>query len=329
MGNINVTQLVQLRSIESLGDVNRIWKEYGLIALLIVISVGGYLLFFENKQDIMSYTLDVLEEKMVALASDDTSRERIASLFDHFSEQVAQDDITAQHIESVAANVLNLSARGEAITAEEAETVLSMDFQMPLPTPESPEAESTLAFSTPEPPVSEEEKTELNDRLTKMLELAEVIQIQSAGVANHIKFSTDADGIYAILDSDVEQVVLAPTFLPMARDMAERELVRWKEHLAPEREAEAEKYKARREMLYQIRQQSMNDLQRSEHINRLERIQRLGALGMNVGPDTSAINLEVNRIVSEAMPDLDSLMKQLQSQLATTADSVRAASANN
>jgi len=309
--------------------LNKIWKEYGLIALLIVVSVSGYLLFSENKENIMSYTLDVLGEKMVALASDDASRERISSLFDQFSDRVANDDIAPEQIEAVAANVLNLSTRGEAITAEEAETMLYMDYAETLPTPQSPDAEEAIALHKPKAPPSSEELIELTGRISEMFELAEVFQVQNAEAANHFHFNTDAEGIYVELDSEAGRVISEPSFLPMARDMEERKLVRWKEKLAKDREAAALLYNARREKLDRIRAERADSPERTERIKTLTHIQRLGALGVNVGPDSGAINMEVRLIVSEAMGDLEGMMEQIQTEISVSIDSARAASSNN
>ena len=46
-----------------------ILKDYGVIVLLIVVAISGYLLFTQNKQDIMAFTMDALGTRLAALAS--------------------------------------------------------------------------------------------------------------------------------------------------------------------------------------------------------------------------------------------------------------------
>jgi hypothetical protein len=56
-------------------------REYGLIALLIAVSVGGYLLFERNKEDLLSFSLDAIGTKLVNLVDDETAKIRIAEAF--------------------------------------------------------------------------------------------------------------------------------------------------------------------------------------------------------------------------------------------------------
>ncbi len=68
-------------------------REYGLIALLIAVSVGGYLLFERNKEDLLSFSLDAIGTKLVNLVDDETAKIRIAEAFKRFQQQVRDNEL--------------------------------------------------------------------------------------------------------------------------------------------------------------------------------------------------------------------------------------------
>lgn len=134
-----------------------IWKEYGLILLLIVVAVGGYLIVDRNKEDILAYSLDAIGTRLVSLVDDDVAKRRIALAFESFKSRVANDEVSQEQVELVAANILNLSTSGARITPEDAELILNLNEEAllaDLPVPASGvgvTAETVGADPAPDP----------------------------------------------------------------------------------------------------------------------------------------------------------------------------------
>lgn len=327
---------IRTLSIQASTPLKKVWNEYGLISLLIVVSVSGYLLFSENKQDILAYTLDTLGERLVSLASDDAAKERIAAAFDRFSDLVQNEQVSSDHIESVAANVLNLSARGEPITAEEAELMLYMDYPEALPSPVTAPSDVSVLYSPEDLQkdnkakqyIIESEFEELGTRLSEMLEFSETFIVEGAEAASVVHFSTDDNGIHVILDSEAGTMMTEPTFLPMARDLEAKRMVRWNDRLADERERSAERYAFRQKKLAEITTREFEHSER-QRVDALTRIQRLGSLGVNVRSDSTAFSHEVQLIIGESMKEFEVMMEEIGVQVQVMVNSTGATNATD
>lgn len=126
--------------------MSKLFREYGLIIILILVGMVGYLTLRGNEQDSLAdlaRSLDGIRSRLVAMVDDVAGREAIAAHFDRFKSKVLGQEVSPEEVESMAANVLNLSNSGSTITPEEAELMLNMASSAPevtlLPTPEAPE----------------------------------------------------------------------------------------------------------------------------------------------------------------------------------------------
>ncbi len=318
-----------------------ILKEYGVIVLLIVVAISGYLLFTQNKQDIMAYTMDALGSRLAALATNDDSRERIVEAFDRFSDRVAKQELSPEQIELVAANVLNLSAKGESITPEEAEFMLYMDASDALPSPLFTEADKGILYAEPAPitpiapqtPISPILVTAdfeaLGSRLEAMVKFAETVEVAPAEAGRHFRFASDANGIHVVIDPKLGDLVESPSYRPMARDLDERKMVRWNDHLADEMDREIRRFDRRRERLARAQISAAGNAAQVERLGELVRIQRLGAIGVTVSMDSTAMNQEIELMIMEAMSGVESLLEGMRTEIVIGTDSVSVSVSDN
>lgn len=314
-----------------------ILKDYGVIALLIVVAISGYFLFAQNKQDILAYTMDTLGARLADLATNDESRERIVEAFDLFSDRVARQELTPEQIELVAANVLNLSAKGEAITPEEAEFMLYMDAPNALPFPLFAEADEGILYDKPAPvtPITPTAPTviiadfeALGSRLEAMVKFAETVEVGPAEASRHYQFVSDSDGIHVVIDQQLGDFISSPTFRPMARDLEERRMVRFNNKLADEMDRDARVFNRRRARLTRVQQSIARDAVQTQRLNDLVRIQRLGALGVKVSMDSIAMNQEIELMIMEAMSGVEGLLEGMRTEIMIGTDSVSVSVSN-
>ena len=136
--------------------MKKLLREYGLILILILVGIVGYLALRGNEQDILAHSLDGIRNRLVAMVDDVANREAIAAHFDRFKDKVLAKEVSTEDVEHVAANVLNLSNSGSSITPEQAELMLDMASSapeatlLPMPVALAPPAPPT-PLATPEP----------------------------------------------------------------------------------------------------------------------------------------------------------------------------------
>ena len=104
--------------------MKRFLREYGVVVVVIIAGMVGYTIFYENKEEILTGSLDVIRERLVAMIDDVSSRDVVARHFDRFQEKVLAQEVPPAEVANIAANVLNLSNSGSTITPEQAALML-------------------------------------------------------------------------------------------------------------------------------------------------------------------------------------------------------------
>ena len=254
--------------------MSKLFREYGLIIILILVGMVGYLTLRGNEQDSLAdlaHSLDGIRNRLVAMVDDVASREAIAAHFDRFKGKVLGQEVSPEEVESMAANVLNLSNSGSTITPEEAELMLNMVSSEPevtlLPTPEAPEpgvpdptplVPAPLApptsLASPEPMAlpTPRDLSDLGERLETMLtfnvEIEKVMdehRDHREEMARHIRYRVE-EGLHVDLDMAMTDEMKQRIGREAERLEAKRMRVVWKQNMAEESRIERER--ARREL---------------------------------------------------------------------------------
>ena len=79
--------------------MKKILNEYGLIAVLLIVSVGGYLALGDQKEDFLSAPLDAIEARFTDLMADDASKLEMSDSYADFRKKVIDQEITPEQLE--------------------------------------------------------------------------------------------------------------------------------------------------------------------------------------------------------------------------------------
>ncbi len=243
-------------------------REYGVVVVIIIAGMVGYTIFHENKQEILTSSMDALRDRLVAMVEDVSGRQAVAQHFDRFQEKVLAQEVPPEEVANIAANVLNLSNSGSTITPEQATLMLDIASSAQevtlLPTPnlaESPETDETeetlpLVAVAPTPPsaptaVEPVALDELGDRLESMLafdaEVHRVMNEHSADrrdMVHHIRYRVD-EGLHVDINADMDEGMKERLAREVER-LEKRKMVVWQRNMAAQVQAERER--ARREL---------------------------------------------------------------------------------
>lgn len=248
-------------------------REYGLISLVIIVAMVGYVIYRQDRQDILATSLDVLRDRLVMIIDDAASRQVVAAHFDQFKQRVLSQEVTPEEVENVAANVLNFSNSGMTITPEQATMMLDLASDVPevtlLPVSGEEASDDTLEASpppavaptptvrpapSPRPaaaPVKPNDLNALGERLETVLAFDAQAQKAMDGrrgqpeMGQHIRYRLER-GLHVVLDEEMTPE-MKRRLAREAQKLTERRMaVVWKRNMAEEMRAERER--ARREL---------------------------------------------------------------------------------
>jgi len=247
------------------------------------------------------------------LASDDASKDEIAASFARFSERVDRNEVSPQELETIAANVLNLSARGALITPEDAQLML-LEQGETLPKP------ATIGASSDIPPKPDNDQARhvyqftadagserpldmkvFTEQLATMFKVADAARVQSDSMASHVLFSVGEQGVHVVMDSKAGDWAKRPEVVALTGKLTDQQLVKWNDALAREQELRNKRISRVEEVLAAIRTDSNGEVIVTDEsrLNRVKQIQRLGSMGAIVRLDTTELQLELKRVMEE------------------------------
>ncbi len=301
--------------------VKKFWTEYGLVGVLIVIAVGGYLLLGENREDILTLSLDSIGEHLVDLVDDREAKAKTADTYADFKEKVEAKEVTPEQFERTAANVLNLSTSGANLSPEEIEMVLSLAVEgevNALPVPDAPfehtgetggvtpvEAAPDIATHTWTPATEQEVGARVAAMVAfsdKMKQMA-IVAGQAAETNLHVQYVVN-DGIQVIVDSVVSGWQ-DNELQTLTADLVREKRVVWDKNLANARRKHFEHLKAQREKIAVTRGTGVNLAPpEARKIMALERLNRLQEKGIILDTDSTMLRIRMDVILQEVLREL-------------------------
>lgn len=203
-----------------------ILREYGLIAILIVISVSGYLAFNEHREELIAFSLDTVGSHLADMVDDPVARERLAVAFGTFRERVANREVAPEEVEFVTASLLNLTTSGERLGADDVDMVMHL-WEPPaveLPKPKAPNTvEWNLAAARVNEAISIANMAISSMPADSLRQRAILFSTNDSGA---IRISVDADATVFLTDT---QDTAMPTLIRIDSTLKERHirLSRW------------------------------------------------------------------------------------------------------
>jgi hypothetical protein len=315
--------------------MKKLLNEYGLIAALLIVSVGGYLSLGEQKEDFLSDPLDAIGARFTDLMADDASKAEFSESYAQFRKKVMDKEITPEQFESVAASVLNLESSGEAISWEEATMVLSLASEptyMVLPGPATVSASVPAVPASPAAPlpnkdlytrlpvpsadatgrtfaasdVSPERYKIMNERMTDVFALADAMSDESKASSNlrsHVKFVM-SDGISVVVDSNAVALWNEGGMRTLTRDIERKRMVQFKGSLEEYNQTREARFDAQRELYARSEANHLQSNIEKEYVMAIERLHKLESMGMVVEIDTVHLRKSMEHSIEMMMLEL-------------------------
>ena len=260
----------------------------GFVLAVLIVSTGLYIIFYAERgiqQDVLEFSLNLMGEKLLAMVPEGSAREKLSELYDDFKQRAINGLVEPEQVETVAANILNVSNAEESITPQQAEGILRSGMMAPKssssaiaqvePTPEAP----TKAPEHPQP-----ERWEIaGERVKIMFKFNERMQetlkehaAKTTEMAGQMHYQAK-DGLNLVVDTRLKTIMDEKEFINLAKEfehLEQEELLAWRENLSEELAKEQEEMKVELEAL----QESLEEL-KSQHISEaLEQLEFLKSL---------------------------------------------------
>ena len=325
--------------------MKKLWNEYGLIAILLVVSVGGYLSLGDQKEDFLSDPLDAIGARFTQLMEDDASREEFSESYADFEKKVRDHEITPEQVEFVAASVLNLEAAGAELSPEDAKMVIAMATEpaqtvLPVPAkrpaPPSSPVPPLLAAEQSEPARASSERSsttyrissgdatadtsperyrEMNERMADAFALADEIEViareesEDGEIRSHVRYTFE-DGIAVTIDSSAAHMWNRKDLQPLTKDLERKRMVTYQYGLKNKHVKVAEMEAAKRRQYAKMREQQLEESEEELFLFSLERLSKLQEMGMVVNLDTVMLRLQIEESLRQIKVEFDEMESQ-------------------
>ncbi len=269
-----------------------LWREYGLITVLLVFSVGGYLYLSESDEDLLGNAVQSLSAHLLALVPDEDGRNEALAAISMMEEKVANGEMRPEQMERLAANIMNLRSSGSSLDGPEAEMMvrIAMDEPAVLPSPASDAAQPPRPAAAPSPA----EMEAAAGRVQSMFQLFDDVQKTQAvrageGIetAPSMRFYAD-DGLKVVLDERLRPDIGSAR--NVRRSQSEKRVM-WQARLAESLEADKERLAAEASTLTRLSVSVMDslDLDSARQLHRLAMLKRLRAGGVMVHAEAESL----------------------------------------
>ena len=308
-----------------------------MIAVLLVVSVGGYLSLGDQKEDFMSDPLDAIGARFAGLMTNETDKAEFDESFAEFRQKVMDKEVSPEQFESVAATILNMEAAGEQLTWEEAEMVLSLasePIEAVLPTPAVPPvADAAPAAPVPQVAtsvgsnvtvhtvdVSPERYREMSDRVAQAFAAADEMKALTLDadlpdeMGSHFRFDARG-GIAMVVDSSAFKIWDKEEIQPFVRDLERKKMVRFENSFQEKQRERAEQFYEQRRLADRARAMEIETMRiKEEYLNDLDLLYKLQSKGMVVEIDTMHLRKAMEQSIYLLMQDLEEAEAELESE---------------
>lgn len=107
--------------------MRQIIKDIGIYVVLLLVVTGGIWLYNNYKEDVLGYSLNLLGDKLMAMVPEEADRGAIKEMYAKFTEDVRDKQVPPEQVETIAANILNLSQSNAKLNADQVQAILYLD----------------------------------------------------------------------------------------------------------------------------------------------------------------------------------------------------------
>jgi hypothetical protein len=99
-------------------------RDISIYAVLLAVVTGGLWLYNNYKEDVLDYSLNLLGDKLLSMVPNEQDRVAIEKMYAKFTDQVHEQQVPPEQVETIAANILNLSKSNAKLTPDQVEAIL-------------------------------------------------------------------------------------------------------------------------------------------------------------------------------------------------------------
>ncbi|MFQ5603372.1 MAG: hypothetical protein ACE5HS_08905 [bacterium] len=251
---------------------------------VLIIAAGIYLAFYAEKevqQNVLEYSLNLMGEKLLAMVPEGEGKDKLSEMYEGFKQRAVEGELAPEQIETVAANILNVSNSDSSLTPEQAEAVLRSAMMVPRAgMPPAPPLVPGEERSFQIPPTAPERWQHLGKRVKAMFEFNEHMHramreqaFNRRELARKIRFRVK-NGLNLALDTRLRPFMEEKEFQQVREEMKALEkerLLHWHENLSEELEREMTELRQQLESM----QESLNELKDTQFLESLEGLEAL------------------------------------------------------
>lgn len=282
--------------------MGNVWREYGVIAVLLVVAVGGYLVVSRGDRDVVTAMMDRLSEQLLGMIPDASARASTQATLLNLRDRVDQRSVQPEQLEQLAANVLNLRASGSELSQDEARLVieLALEEASALSSPGDP----VLLQAPPETPPrpSRADLVQVARRLDRVLSIySDVRQAAPADSSVDdippVRFYA-SDGLRVVIDERLRPM-LPPT--PESEEAPEKRIIEWQAQLAETVQANRRKRRTEAEALEYLASVTPESVGAHKEMHTLAALRDLESRGLVTPARAESVSVRIERHIGSRL----------------------------
>lgn len=297
---------------------------------LVVVAYIVLVVFFlvrDHKDDLsnaLGNSLDFIGSKLNAMVAEPSEKEEIVKVYGDFKKKVLDKQVPPAQVESIAANILNLSNSGVTITPSQAENILQSGFVFGMKSDSAMidslryklgDPEIPIVSFVPEPrkPVQEEELVELGIRLGKIhefdIKIHETLKDRFGDkrkerkeLLRHMRYDSK-NGLKLMVDPQAKERVAPKEFAELDKELGllqKEKILVYQKNLIKELEKEKSRIEHELHLLTEAKKKSKTNDEQNIEISVLESVKKLELDGLTTFFSPDSINSIIIRVQQKA-----------------------------
>lgn len=281
--------------------IRRVGLSLVIVAYIVVVV---FFLIRDHKKGIsnaLSDSLDFIGGKLNAMVVESPDKIAATEAYENFKRQVLEQKIPPQQVESVAANILNLSNSGVVISPSEAEEMLQSSFTVHIEDDsifadtlaikfEEISSPEMAFYSNPKKPVTPDDLEKLISRLSsiyafemKMGHLMKEMKKSDNDFRRHMYYDSK-NGLKLVVDPKSKEKIIKGKIAEIdieLKNLENEELLIYNNDLTKELHREKQKLEKELQYIISIRQnRNIEPTQKAHELKRLETFKKLRLMGL-------------------------------------------------
>lgn len=279
-------------------------KNIGFVLAVLVISFGIYWLLYVDRQskgEALEYAMHLLGDDLMAMVPDGPAKDAVQQRFDEFTSDANEGHLSAEEVQMVSANILNLKNTASTITPDQAEAVLDLSLRTPMRIGRG-EVEDKDKKSSER--LSKKERERLGKRIESLHDISERLRVTvwdslkekekscctRFRIAEDLKLAIDAELEDELLQSELKELTTE------LKALEKEKLIEWRQDFDEDFRKEMEDMEREMEKLKAFTEKELAEDLKEMNLELLEELKNI------VPPDIPFVNSDsINALVQEGL----------------------------